>query len=115
MAKRLLKAMLSDGGVVSVKYDHLEVNDAHFLVYDGDLFKASFSIETTIIDVTDSELKKDLNAPNVKFENLTQCADEADEFARRRLNKVKGLLSEDYITGYKKGIEHYLIEKNKLK
>ena len=58
MEKRLLKALLSNGDTVRVKYDHLEVHDGHFLVYEGDLFKASFSIETTIIDVTDSELNK---------------------------------------------------------
>lgn len=59
MEKRLLKALLSNGDTVRVKYDHLEVHDGHFLVYERDyLFKASFSIETTIIDVTDSELNK---------------------------------------------------------
>ena len=58
MEDRLLEATLPDGRIVGVKYTHLECYETHFLVYHGDLFKASFDVKTTIIDVTVARLKK---------------------------------------------------------
>lgn len=49
-----------------------------------------------------------------RFDSIEECASEASNFTKESCNAVKSLLSDDYILGYKEGIEHYLIEKNNL-
>lgn len=46
------------------------------------------------------------------FETYEACKDEAIKFTNDNLKAVNQLLSDDYKTGYKEGIEHYLIRSN---
>ena len=45
---------------------------------------------------------------------LLWSENEAISFTEDKMKVVGGLLSEDYKTGYKEGIEHYLASKNDL-
>ena len=49
-----------------------------------------------------------------RFSALEECEKEAISFTKDKLKVVNGLLSEDYKTGYKEGVEHYLASKNDL-
>ena len=49
-----------------------------------------------------------------RFSSLEECEKEAISFTKDKLKVVNGLLSEDYKTGYKEGVEHYLASKNDL-
>ena len=59
---------------------------------------------------------KALSKTNVigRFSSLEECENEAISFTEDKLKVVSGLLSEDYKTGYKEGVEHYLASKNDL-
>lgn len=48
------------------------------------------------------------------FSSLEECENEAILFTKDKLKVVSELLSEDYKTGYKEGVEHYLASKNNL-
>lgn len=66
--------------------------------------------------VIESYESKQLNIPVVigRFTSLEECENEAISFTKDKMKMVGGLLSEDYKTGYKEGVEHYLASKNDL-
>jgi len=48
------------------------------------------------------------------FKTLEECEKESIEFTKGKMKVVRGLLSDDYKTGYKEGVEHYLQKHNNL-
>ncbi len=48
------------------------------------------------------------------FKTMEECEEESIEFTKDKMKVVGGLLSNDYKTGYKEGIEHYLQKHNNL-
>ncbi len=70
---------------------------------------------TEALDIVLSEVKK-LPIHNVIgcFKTLEECEKESIEFTKDKMKVVGGLLSDDYKTGYKEGVEHYLQKHNNL-
>lgn len=48
------------------------------------------------------------------FKTLKECENESIEFTKEQMKVVGGMLSNDYKTGYKEGVEHYLQKHNNL-
>jgi len=48
------------------------------------------------------------------FKTLEECENESIKFTKEKMKVVGGMLSEDYKTGYKEGVEHYLQNVNNL-
>jgi len=48
------------------------------------------------------------------FKTLEECEKESIEFTKEQMKVVGGMLSNDYKTGNKEGVEHYLQKHNNL-
>ena len=48
------------------------------------------------------------------FKTLEECEKESIKFTKEQMKVVGGMLSNDYKTGYKEGVEHYLQKHNNL-
>lgn len=72
--------------------------------------------ESKQLNIIETYNDKELNKlENIgRFTSLDKCESEAIIFTEEQLKIAGGLLSEDYKTGYKEGIEHYLAFRNNL-
>ena len=72
-------------------------------------------VEKAINSAFEKGIKHSIDNNTGCFETYELCKDEAIQFTNDNLKAVNSLLSDDYKTGYKEGIEHYLMRKNATK
>ena len=72
------------------------------------------AVEKAIDKAFDRGKELSIHSVIVCFKTLEECEKESIEFTKEQLVTVSSMLSNDYKTGYKEGVEHYLQKHNNL-
>jgi len=88
----------------------LNIEKVDFYIYK------SIYLETLdlLIEANDKGKELSIHSTLGCFKTLEECEKEAIEFTKDNMKAAYLLLSDDYKTGYKEGIEHYLNKHNNL-